>query len=77
MLTDISCVWYGIQSAGVQFPQRPPAVSSDHPTPQPNNNNLPNGELASSRHEGFARQAEPQDVPESRYLYNETFNILW
>ncbi|EXB64094.1 TOM1-like protein 2 [Morus notabilis] len=67
--------YYELVSAGVQFPQRPPAVSSDHPTPQPNNNNLPNGELASSRHEGFARQAEPQDVPESSII-QKAGNVL-
>ncbi|GMN26981.1 hypothetical protein TIFTF001_001496 [Ficus carica] len=63
------------KSAGVQFPQRPPAVSSDHPSPQPNNNNLPNGELAPSRHEGFPRQTEPQDVPESSIIQKAT-NVL-
>lgn len=61
---------YVYQSAGVQFPQRPPAVPSNHPTPQPNQNNLPNGELASSKHEEFAREVEPQSVPESRYLFH-------
>lgn len=67
--------YYDLVSAGVQFPQRPPSVSSDHPTPQPNNNNLPNGELAPSRHEGFPRQAEPQDVPESSIIQKAT-NVL-
>lgn len=56
------------QSAGVQFPQRPHAAQSSHPTSQANNNELPNGELASSGHEQVARLEEPQIIPESRYL---------
>lgn len=58
--------YYVIQSAGVQFPQRPPAVPSNRPTSQPNQNNLSNGhgEVASSRHD--TKQVEPQNVPESR-----------
>lgn len=55
------------QSAGVQFPQRPHAVQSSHPPSEADKNELPKGELASSRHEEFA-QAEPQIVPESRYI---------
>lgn len=63
------------QNAGVQFPQRPHAVQSSHPTSQEIKNDLPNGELATSRNEGVAHQAEPQIVPESRcvlliYLLN-------
>ncbi|PON35614.1 Target of Myb protein [Parasponia andersonii] len=60
--------YYELVSAGVQFAQSPPVVSSNNPTSQPNNNNLPNGEIASSRHEVLARKAEPQDVPESSII---------
>lgn len=60
--------FYVFQSAGVQFPQRPHAVQSSHPTAEANKNDSLNGELASTRHEEFAQQAEPQIVPESRYL---------
>ena len=58
--------FYVFQSAGVQFQQRPHSVQSSPPTSQPNKNDSPNGELASSRHEGVAQQAEPEIVPESR-----------
>lgn len=60
--------YYDLVNAGVQFPQRPRAVQSSHPTSQENKNDLPNGELASSRNEGAAHQAEPQIVPESSII---------
>nr|POE92503.1 hepatocyte growth factor-regulated tyrosine kinase substrate [Quercus suber] len=60
--------YYDLVNAGVQFPQRPHAVQSSHPTSQENKNDLPNGELASSRNEGVAHQAEPQIVPESSII---------
>lgn len=56
-----------LQSAGVQFPQRPHAIQSSNPTPQANKKDLPNGELPSSWIEEVTRQEEPQIVPESRY----------
>ncbi|XP_048327781.1 TOM1-like protein 5 isoform X1 [Ziziphus jujuba] len=60
--------YYDLVSAGVQFPQRPPAVPSNRPTSQPNQNNLSNGhgEVASSRHD--TKQVEPQNVPESSII---------
>ncbi|XP_050255604.1 TOM1-like protein 5 isoform X1 [Quercus robur] len=60
--------YYDLVNAGVQFPQRPHAVQSSHPMSQENKNDLPNGELASSRNEGVALQAEPQIVPESSII---------
>ncbi|XP_062083726.1 TOM1-like protein 5 [Humulus lupulus] len=60
--------YYELVSAGVQFSQRPSAVTSNHPTSQPNINHLLNGEVAASRHETLALQAEPQDVPESSII---------
>uniref|UniRef100_A0A2N9I9D3 VHS domain-containing protein n=1 Tax=Fagus sylvatica TaxID=28930 RepID=A0A2N9I9D3_FAGSY len=57
-----------MESAGVQFQQRPHSVQSSPPTSQPNKNDSPNGELASSRHEGVAQQAEPEIVPESSII---------
>lgn len=59
--------YYDLVSAGVQFPQRPHAVQSSHPPSEADKNELPKGELASSRHEEFA-QAEPQIVPESSII---------
>jgi len=60
--------YYDLVSAGVQFQQRPHSVQSSPPTSQPNKNDSPNGELASSRHEGVAQQAEPEIVPESSII---------
>ncbi|KAE7997625.1 hypothetical protein FH972_002241 [Carpinus fangiana] len=60
--------YYDLVSAGVQFPQRPHAVQSSHPTSEANKNDSPNGELASTGHEEFAQQAEPQIVPESSII---------
>ncbi|XP_062148633.1 TOM1-like protein 5 isoform X2 [Alnus glutinosa] len=60
--------YYDLVSAGVQFPQRPLAVQSSHPTSEANKNDLPNGELASSRHEEFSQQEEPEIVPESSII---------
>ncbi|KAF4349090.1 hypothetical protein G4B88_029059 [Cannabis sativa] len=69
--------YYELVSAGVQFSQRPPAVTSNHPTSQPNhNNNLPNGEVTASRHETRALQAEPQEVPESRHNMQCRLSVL-
>ncbi|RVX21117.1 TOM1-like protein 5 [Vitis vinifera] len=54
-----------VVSAGVQFPQRPCAISSDPPTSQENRNSSPGVELVSSKHEEVVQQAS-QVVPESR-----------
>lgn len=56
------------QSAGVQFPQRPPTVSSNPPTSLENRNRSNGVELASSKHEEVAWQAS-QVVQESRYSF--------
>lgn len=60
-----------MQSAGVQFPQRPRTIPSSHPSSDANKKVTLNGELASSRNEGvtLAQQPEPQIVPESRYIF--------
>ncbi|KAJ7957112.1 target of Myb protein 1-like [Quillaja saponaria] len=54
--------YYELVNAGVQFPQRPHVVESNNPTSQPSHpasqprkiDDIPNGELASHRHEGVA-----------------------
>ena len=61
--------YHGVQSAGVQFPQRSPAAPSSQPTSQPKNSNLPNGDTAPSTREVSVQKAEPQNVPESRYFF--------
>lgn len=50
------------QSAGIQFPQRPPLVPSNCQTPESAKNNVPNGD------EQVAPRVEPHVVPESRYF---------
>ncbi|KAL5566354.1 hypothetical protein UlMin_029518 [Ulmus minor] len=60
--------YYDLVSAGVQFPQRPPAAPSSQPTSQPKNSNLPNGDTAPSRREVSVQKAEPQNVPESSII---------
>ncbi|KAF8411887.1 hypothetical protein HHK36_004445 [Tetracentron sinense] len=57
-----------LQSAGVEFPQRPRVLPSDHPTSKVQNNNLPSGKPVSPKHEGVAQQADPQMVPESSII---------
>ncbi|GMP26706.1 hypothetical protein CsSME_00003036 [Camellia sinensis var. sinensis] len=57
--------YYDLVSAGVQFPQRPHVTPSNHPPSNANKNNSLGGELASSRHEKPAVEADPQTVPES------------
>uniref|UniRef100_A0A5B7BMA8 Putative ENTH/VHS/GAT family protein isoform 1 n=1 Tax=Davidia involucrata TaxID=16924 RepID=A0A5B7BMA8_DAVIN len=60
--------YYDLVSAGVQFPQRPSAIPSNHPTSNASNNHSPGGELASSGHERVPPQAEPQIVTESSII---------
>ncbi|KAK9291306.1 hypothetical protein L1049_019251 [Liquidambar formosana] len=55
-------------SAGVQFPQGPRAIPSNHPTPEANRNSSPGGEHDPSKHEAVVQQAEPQIVPESSII---------
>ena len=59
------------QSAGVQFPQRPPATPSDNATQQ-HTNNLQNGVIRLSEQEDAA-SVEPQPLPESRYILFSSF----
>ncbi|XP_034690832.1 TOM1-like protein 5 isoform X1 [Vitis riparia] len=59
--------YYDLVSAGVQFPQRPCAISSDPPTSQENRNSSPGVELVSSKHEEVVQQAS-QVVPESSII---------
>ncbi|XVE86405.1 hypothetical protein DITRI_Ditri18aG0032000 [Diplodiscus trichospermus] len=60
--------YYDLVSAGVEFPQRPPATPSNPPSSLPIKNNTLNGELASTRHEEVSQQAEPQIIPESSII---------
>jgi len=60
-------VFYFLQSAGVQFPQRAQVVQSNHLSSQPNKtNNVPKREPSLLRREEVAQKAEPNTVPESR-----------
>lgn len=59
------------QSAGVQFPQRPPAVPPNNPTQQQTNTSQ-NGVIRLSEQEDVAR-VEPQILPESRYILLSLF----
>lgn len=58
------------QSSGVQFPQRPPTLLSNHTTSATDKNGLPGGELGPSKRDGD----EKQIVPESRY--DAQFSLL-
>ncbi|CAL0319772.1 unnamed protein product [Lupinus luteus] len=61
--------YYDLVSAGVQFTQRTEAVQSNRPSSQPTRtSNVPNREQASPKHEGVAKQAESQPVPESSII---------
>ncbi|OIV97023.1 hypothetical protein TanjilG_19570 [Lupinus angustifolius] len=61
--------YYDLVSAGVQFTQRTEAVQSNRPSSQPTrSSNMPNREQASPKHEGVAKQAESQPVPESSII---------
>lgn len=68
-----------MQSAGVQFPQRPRTIPSSHPSSDANKKVTLNGELAFSRNEGvtLAQQPEPQIVPESRYILLNFFLLFF
>lgn len=60
-------MFYFIQSAGVQFPQRAQLVQSNRPSSEPNRtNNVPKKEQVPLRHGGVPKKAEPNTVPESR-----------
>uniref|UniRef100_A0A0A0L323 VHS domain-containing protein n=1 Tax=Cucumis sativus TaxID=3659 RepID=A0A0A0L323_CUCSA len=59
--------YYDLVSAGVQFPQRPPAVSSNSPTQQQINNTSQNGVIRLSEQENVAR-VEPQILSESSII---------
>ncbi|KAL0545223.1 hypothetical protein IC582_020372 [Cucumis melo] len=59
--------YYDLVSAGVQFPQRPPAVSSNSPTQLQTNNTSQNGIIRLSEQENVAR-VEPQILPESSII---------
>ncbi|KAE8700026.1 Detected protein of unknown function [Hibiscus syriacus] len=54
-------------SSGVEFPQRSHTTPSHPPASLPTKPNTLNGELASARHKAAAKQAEPQNVPESSF----------
>ncbi|XP_022925178.1 TOM1-like protein 5 isoform X1 [Cucurbita moschata] len=58
--------YYDLVSAGVQFPQRPPATPSDNATQQ-HTNNLQNGVIRLSEQEDAA-SVEPQTLPESSII---------
>ncbi|XP_023518324.1 TOM1-like protein 5 [Cucurbita pepo subsp. pepo] len=58
--------YYDLVSAGVQFPQRPPATPSDNATQQ-HTNNLQNGVIRLSEQEDAA-SVEPQPLPESSII---------
>ncbi|KAJ1386594.1 VHS domain [Sesbania bispinosa] len=61
--------YYDLVSAGVQFRQRSQVVQSNHASSQPSRTgNEPNREQALPRHEGAAKQAESQTVPESSII---------
>jgi len=60
-------MFYFLQSAGVQFPQRAQVVQSNRPSSQPNNtNNVPKREPSLLRRGEVAQKAESDTVPESR-----------
>lgn len=58
--------YYDLVSAGVQFPQRPPAVPPNNPTQQQTNTSQ-NGVIRLSEQEDVAR-VEPQILPESSII---------
>ncbi|KAG6595715.1 TOM1-like protein 5, partial [Cucurbita argyrosperma subsp. sororia] len=58
--------YYDLVSAGVQFPQRPPATPSDNATQQ-HTNTLQNGVIRLSEQEDAA-SVEPQTLPESSII---------
>lgn len=60
--------YYDLVSAGVEFPQRPQATTSNPPTSLPIKNNSLNGELASARPDAVAQRAESQIVTESSII---------
>lgn len=60
-------MFYYLQSAGVQFPQRAQVVQPNRPGSQPNRtNNVPNREQAPPGHGGVVQQAESGTVRGSR-----------
>ncbi|XP_057970859.1 TOM1-like protein 5 [Malania oleifera] len=60
--------YYDLVSAGVQFPQRSRALTSNHPPSERDNIHIPVAELAASTHERAALQAEAQTIPESSII---------
>lgn len=60
--------YYDLVSAGVQFPQRSHETQTNNTTSQAKKQNTLNGELAGSRREAVAQQAETQVVPESSII---------